>query len=128
MKVAIDGMKIQFTFGEGVAPLTFERERATDEQARMSAEMLGWSNKLRDAAALERKGKDGAIVTVTEQMRRDAVAPMVEHFHSGGTWATRVARPAAQNPTIAAIAAKMGISYQEAEAEVAKRMLAQFEE
>jgi hypothetical protein len=121
MKLSIEGKKIVFTF-EGCTSLVFDREQVTNAEAIDAAVMLGFSNKLRDCAALERKDKAGNVVNVTEQMRRDAVAPMVEHFHSGGGWTVK--RIAAQNATIVAIAAKLGITYSEAEAKVAEQMLA----
>ena len=126
MKLSINGNRIKFTFDD-VESLEFDAEKITSEAVRNSAMMLGFSNKLRDCAALERKNSDGTVRAITEQMRRDAVRPMIEHLESGGEWAVKSARVAPQNPTIAAIAGKLGITYAEAEAKIAERMLADIE-
>jgi hypothetical protein len=125
MKLAISGNSIQFTFADEVEGLTFDASKVTSENVKHSAMILGFSNKLRDCAALERKRKDGTIIAITEQMRRDAVLPMITHLESGGEWAIRAAKVAAENPTIRKIANSLGITYSEAEAEIARRMLAE---
>ncbi len=113
---------LTFTF-DGLEAVTFNADRC--EALRDDAMMHGFEQKIRDNAAIARKQKDGTVVTVTEAMRRAAVEEMVGHLHRNETWNMKAsARVAPQNPTILAIAAKLGITYTEAEAEVARRMLA----
>lgn len=124
MKVNTTGTTITFTF-DGLDAITFDAAKASPEM-RLHAEMDRWQNRLRDNAAIPRKTKPGApVITITEQMRRDAVAELVTHYESGATeWNIGGrTRAAPQNPTILAIATRLGVSYAEAEAEVAKRML-----
>lgn len=118
MKREFNGSKITFTFDDGLAPITFDTSGpAPDVQER--ARMNGWSQKIGDAAAIPRKDpKTGAVITVTEQMRRDAIAASVKHFESGGGWAAP--RAAAESPAIRALATALGVTYAEAEAHVAK--------
>lgn len=115
---------VTFSFDGGLAPIVFT---AANASAEMEAHALlhGWMARIGDSAAISRKQKDGSVINVTEEMRRAEIEAMVKHYESGTTqWEMRSGtRAPAQNPTILAIAAKMGVSYQEAEAEVANRML-----
>lgn len=115
---------VTFTFDGGLAPITFT---AANASAEMEAHALlhGWMARIGDSAAISRKQKDGGVISVTEEMRRAEIEAMVKYYESGTTqWEMRsTQRAAAQNPTILAIAAKMGVTYAEAEAEVANRML-----
>ena len=125
MKVKQEGKVIHFTFEGDVPAISFNAELVVPTM-REQAEMHGWEQRLRDNAAIARKQKDGSIITVTEQMRRDAVAELVDHYEGGAeTWnlAGRT-RTAPQNPTILAIAAKRGCTYAEAEAWLAETVLA----
>ena len=128
MKTKIDGRKIRMTFettDPTLSTLVFDASRVHSAQHE-AAEMYGWQVRLTRAAALSRTGADGKVVTVTEEMRRAEVAALVEHYHGGSTdWNMRATgKAAAQNPVIAAIAAKLGIDYEAAQAKVAEQFLA----
>ena len=126
MKKSIDVKThtITFTF-DGLAPVVFDADKANDD-IRDYAMLHGFQARIGDNAAIARKDAGG---TVTEAMRREAVLELVAHYESGASeWALKATRAAPQNPTILAIAAKLNISYVEAEAEIQRRMLAEIEE
>jgi len=107
---------IVFKF-DGLADLEFDATKVAPAM-RARAEQHGWLARLGDAAAIPRTQPDGTVVTVTEQMRRDAVAELVTHYESGSVaWETK--RASAPSPAIAALAAKKGWTYAEAEKFVA---------
>lgn len=111
MKRKIDGTKIVFTF-DNLDAITFDATRASDKCAN-HAEMHGWNVRIGDGAALSRKQKDGSVIVITEQMRRDEILRLVEHYESGtADW--ELGRSAAKNPQIAAAAKKAGMTYEEA--------------
>lgn len=123
MKCTRNNDMLVFTF-DGLPSVTFDADKCGN--LAKDAEMHGFEQKIRDNAAIARKQKDGTVITVTEAMRRDAVAEMVTHLEANTTWNIKSSgRAAPQNPTILAIAAKLGLTYAEAEAEVARRMLAE---
>jgi len=124
MKKSIDGALVKFTFDDDVPELVFDCNKMSE--ANMDyAIPFGMCHRLGDMAAIPRK--DGLVVT--EQMRRDAIAQGVTHYESGTVdWNMKGLRVAPQNPTILAIAAKLGMSYVEAEAEIQRRMLAELTE
>lgn len=118
MKRTIDGTKIVFTFDGGLAPITFDTS-APAAHIQERARMHGWSQKLGDTAAIPRKDpKTGVVITVTEEMRHEAISAAVRHFESGGDWAA--ARAAPESPAIRALATALDVTYAEAEAHVAK--------
>ena len=134
MKKTIENGKVVFTFEPampgGIAPeaVVFDPQRAHTAN-RAYAELHGWAARIGDSAAIPRKQADGSVLNVTEAMRRAAVVEIVEHYYSGSErWELRDAgakRAPAQNATIAAIAAKRGTTYAEAEAYVAAKLLAE---
>tara|TARA_R110000868_G_scaffold9896_4_gene48651 strand:- start:347 stop:721 length:375 start_codon:yes stop_codon:yes gene_type:complete len=113
MKKIIAGKTITFTFDGGVTPLVFNATRAATAN-REYAEMHGWQARLGDVAAIPRKQPDGTIITVTEQMRRDAIAPLVEHYEGGASnW--EIKRTSPQLPALLELARKLGKTYAEVE-------------
>jgi hypothetical protein len=114
---------VTFTF-EGLAPVTLSMSDVTPANATY-AMLHGFAARIGDNAAIQKSAENN--FTVTEAMRREAVLELVNHYTSGSTdWNLKVAeRKAPQNPTILAIAAKMGLTYTEAEAEIQRRMLAE---
>jgi hypothetical protein len=124
MKTIVTGKTITFTF-DGEESVVFDADAATAHSER--AMMHGFEQKIRDNAAISRKQKNGTVITVTEAMRRAAVLEMANHLTTSGDWNMRTSAMPKQNATIAAIAAKLGVSYTEAEAEVQRRMLAEME-
>jgi hypothetical protein len=124
MKKVIVGNLVNFTFDEGVAPYTMDCTKLTDE-IKAQCPAFAMSHRLGDNAAITRKQKDGTVITVTEQMRRDAVAELGDFYMNGATaWDMRGgSRAPVQNPTILAIAAKRGCSYADAETWLANQFL-----
>lgn len=114
---------VTFTF-EGLDAIVLKMADVNPSNQAYAA-LHGMAARIGDAAAIPKT--EANAFTVTEAMRRDAVAEMVAHYTGGSAeWNLRVSeRKAPQNATIAAIAAKMGISYQEAEAYIAEKMLAE---
>jgi len=114
---------VTFTF-EGLAPVTLSMSDVTPANATY-AMLHGFAARIGDNAAIQKSAENN--FTVTEAMRREAVLELVNHYTSGSVeWNIKVAeRKAPQNPTILAIAAKMGLTYTEAEAEIQRRMLAE---
>jgi len=124
MKKAIVGNTIVFTFEEGVPSITFDPSRVSS-QNRIAAERHGWLARLGDAAAIPRKdAKTGDIITVTEQMRYDAVAPLVAHYENSAnsTWETKRAAP--RIPEVEELARVTGRSYESLIEEFVKSSLA----
>lgn len=122
----IPNQQIIFTF-DGLEPVTLQLAKVSDDVLE-HAQYHGFEARIGDAAALSRKQPDGTVIQITEAMRRAAVEELVNHYHSGTKdWELRTRKAAAQNPTILAIAAKMGVTYAEAEAEIQRRMLAEIE-
>ncbi len=127
MKKVIDGHTIKFTFdkladGTEIAPVVFDSSKCS-AQVRADATMHGFSARIGDNAALSRKQKDGSVIVITEQMRRDAVLELVNHYESGAeNW--DVKRGPSENPTIRALADKLGGTYAQAEAYIQEKMLA----
>ena len=122
MKKAINGNLVEFTF-DGLMPVVFDATKASEDN-RKRAEMLGWLNKHGDCAAISRKGEDGSVIEITEQMRREAVLASCERFVvAGATWEQRSPRAPTQDKFILAMAAKFGITYEEAQAKIAEAFL-----
>lgn len=124
MKCNRNGDILTFTFDDmTLAPIVFNRAEATVNPA--DAEMHGYEQKIRDNAAIARKQKDGTVITVTEQMRRDAVQEMVTHLTTSTDWNMRKAATAKINPYIQAIADKRGTTYAEAETWFNEKLMAE---
>lgn len=119
---------ITFTFdaASGLEPVTFTAGKASTE-CQDYAILHGFAARIGDNAAIAKSKENG--FTVTEAMRRAAILEMVEHYESGSAqWNTRTpgaGRQPVQNATIAAIAAKLGISYEAAQTKVAEQFLAE---
>ena len=124
MKVAREGGKLVFAF-EGLDAVTFDATAATVNP--IDAQMHGYEQKIRDNAAIARKQKDGTVITVTEQMRRDAVMEMVKHLTTSTEWSARVASAPKQNAAILALSVKLGKTYAETEAHIANMALAEMQ-
>lgn len=110
--------QITFAF-EGLDSITFDANKCA-ANLRAHAEMHGWEQRLRDNAAINRKQKDGSVITVTEAMRREAVLELVTHYEGGATeWNVKGGtRAPVQNAAILALANALQITYTEAEAKI----------
>lgn len=117
MKRKIIDSTILFTF-DGLAPITFDATKASDKCAN-HAEMHGWNARIGDGAALSRKQKDGSVVDITEQMRRDEVSRLVAHYESG-TAEWELGRKEFIDPRAVKLAEAKGISVDEAKQILAK--------
>ena len=126
MKCKSSGLILSFTF-DGLDDITFNAAKTSVEISER-ARMHGFEQRIRDNAAISKSAQNN--FTVTEQMRRDAIIEMVTHLESGGVdWNLKAGtRAAPQNPTILRISAKLGITYQEAEAKLAEQFLAEMGE
>lgn len=125
MKKIIDttARTITFTFEDGLEPVVFHPDNA-GQQAREYATLHGFSARIGDNAAIAKS--EANAFRVTEDMRRGAVLELVNHYNAGGAWeVARAAKAPAQNPVIAAIAAKLGVTYEAAQAKVAEQFLAE---
>ena len=126
MKCNRNGNTLVFTFdaASGKPALIFDSEKCPN--LTVDAAMHGYEQKIRDNAAIAREQKDGSVIDVTEAMRHDAISEMIAHLETNTTWNIKAGpRAAPQNPTILAIAAQMGCTYAEAEAEIARRFMAE---
>lgn len=116
--------KIRFTFDSTAADIVFDCQRMSvaNQQYALPFAMM---HRLGDAAALSTTDKDGKPVKVTESMRAAEVQALVDHYYSGSDqWSPKTKRvTVTENATIAAIAAKKGMTYQEAEAFLANMLL-----
>ena len=77
MKKSVSGNVITFSF-DGEAPVTFDVSAVTSPACIAYAPIHAYLAKIGDAAAIPREDKAGNIRTITEAMRREAVATMVE--------------------------------------------------
>ncbi len=112
MKCNTIGKALVFSF-DGLESVIFDTGNAST-QLHEQAAMHGFEQKIRDNAAIARKQKDGTVITVTEQMRRDAVVALVAQLNSD-TWNTKMRTPTI-DPYIMQLAEKRGIGYVEAQA------------
>lgn len=123
MKTAIVGNLVKFTFDNNVPALTTDLTKWSGANQH-NARMYGAQVRLTRMAALARSGKDGAVITVTEQMRHDEIAAGITYYESDATnWEMRVARGPMRNPVWQAIADKRNVDYDVVAAEMAQRDL-----
>lgn len=124
MKKVIDSAarSVTFTFDGDLPPVTCSAAKISATNLDYAA-LFGLGHRIGDNAAIA-KSKDNNY-TVTEAMRREAVLEMVEHLESGtDEWNLKAsARRAPQDATILAIATKMGVTYEEAQAKIAAQFL-----
>lgn len=115
---------VTFTFEGGLAPVILDTAQVSDAN-RDYAMMHGFAARIGDNAAIQKSAENN--FTVTEGMRQAAVLELVNHYHDTNQteWNIKAAaRKAPVNPVIAAIAAKLGVTYEEAQAKVAEQFLA----
>lgn len=131
MKKVIDQatQTITFTFDQtsapGTAPIVFHASAVHDNMSEY-AMLHGFAARIGDNAALSRDTKTGKAPSEAERFA--AVKELVDHYESGiDQWSIRApgqAKVKSLNPTILAIATKRGITYEEAEAYIAEKFLA----
>ena len=115
------GTTLIFEFDEGLASIVFDVAKVS-ATVRERAMFHGFSARIGDNAAIARKQKDGSVIVVTEEMRRDAVLELVTHYESGAeNW--DVKRGPVENPMIRAWAVKLGGTYAQAEQHLKELLL-----
>ena len=114
---------VTFTFTD-LDSVTIRLGDVTAANQRYAA-LAGLGHKVGDNAAFSKAD----YPVVTEEMRREAVQEMVDHLTTSDSWdvTVRKAKAAPHNPTILAIATKLGITYEQAQAKVAEQFLASME-
>lgn len=123
-KLDVVAQSIQFTFDGGLEPVSIHMSKVSPACATY-AMLHGFSARIGDSAALSRKQKDGSIITITEQMRRDEIVRMVEHYESG-TAEWEMGRTPSQNPLILAMAQSAGVDYATMAQKIGTDELAEF--
>lgn len=127
MKKAIVGSLVKFTFKDGVEDYTFDCAKMSAAN-REYAIPFAMSHRLGDNAALSRTAPDGSTITVTEAMRREAVAELGDWLMLGGAeWEKGRSRVIAQNPVWAKLAEARGVDYAVIASEKAAADLAELE-
>lgn len=125
MKTLVQGNTITFSFDDAaLAPVVFDASLAEVHAQR--AMLHGFEQKIRDSAAIARKQKDGSVIHVTEAMRHAEVLATVTRLTTTTQW-NQAEQTAKQSPAIAALAAKLGKSYSEAEAWFAEKVQAELD-
>ena len=117
MKKKIDTAANTITFAfEGLDPVVFNPNNASRTNQNY-AMFHGFCQRIGDNAASCK----------TEVERRNAILQLTDHYNSeSDDWNVKAAeRKAPQNPVIVAIANKLGITYEEAQAKVAEQFLAE---
>lgn len=124
MKKIIDtkARTVTFTFDGDLPAVTCSASKLSAVNTEYAV-LFGLGHRIGDNAAIP-KSKENNF-TVTEAMRREAVVEMCEHLESGSEdWNLKTsARKAPPDPTIAAIAQKQGITYEQAQLMIAERFL-----
>ena len=128
MKKVIDtvAQTVTFTFEDGLAPIVLSMWQVNPANATY-AMLHGFAARVGDNAAIQKSAENG--FRVTEAMRREAVAELVEHYSSGSAdWSPKVrAKKETFNPHIMAIAQKRGCTYEEAQAWFNAKLMAELE-
>ncbi len=120
MKKVIDAaaQTVTFTFDDGLAPISLAMSDVSPVNATY-AMLHGFGARIGDNAAISRKQKDGSVIKVTEQMRREEIAKMVAHYASGtNEW--DMGRQTPIDPRAVKLAEAKGISIEEAKQRLAK--------
>ena len=111
MKKVIDGQVVRFTFDDNVPAFEFDCASLSAAN-REYAVPFGMCHRLGDAAAIAKSAENG--FRITEQMRRDAITDLAEHYASGSDqWNVKVAtRAVSKNPGWMKLAELRGVPYE----------------
>jgi len=117
---------VTFTFEGDLAPVTLAMSQVSPANATY-AMLHGFAARIGDNAAIQKSAENG--YKVTEDMRREAVLELVNHYASGTTeWNVKAkAKSAPMNPHILAIAQKRGCTYEEAMAWFSAKLQAEMD-
>ena len=128
MKKAIDAVAqtVTFTFEDGLAPIVLAMAQVNPANTTY-AMLHGFAARVGDNAAIQKSAENN--YTVTEAMRREAVAELVDHYASGSAdWSPKAkAKKETFNPHIMAIAHKRNCTYAEAQAWFNAKLMAELE-
>jgi len=117
---------VTFTFDGELAPIVLAMENVHQDN-RTYAMLHGMAARVGDNAAIQKSAENN--YTVTEAMRREAVAELVDHYASGSAdWSPKAkAKTEKLNPHIAAIAQKRNCTYEEAQAWFNAKLMAELD-
>ena len=117
---------VTFTFEGDLAPIVLAMSQVHPDNATY-AMLHGFAARVGDNAAIQKSAENN--YTVTEAMRREAVAELVDHYASGtADWSPKAKAKAEKlNPHIMAIAAKRNCTYEEAQAWFNAKLMAELE-
>ena len=117
---------VTFTFEGELAPVVLSMSQVSPANATY-AMLHGFAARIGDNAAIQKSAENG--YKVTEDMRREAVLELVDHYASGTTeWNVKAkAKSAPMNPHILAIAQKRGCTYEEAMAWFSAKLQAEMD-
>ena len=127
MKKILGNNAVTFTFDGDLPSVTLDVMEVSIEN-RNHAMLHGFAARIGDNAAIAKSAENGW--RVTEDMRRNEVIALVNHYKSGtADWNVRTAaKVPKQSATMLAIAAKRNCTYAEAEEWFAAKMLAELSE
>ena len=122
----VNAQSITFTFDGGLEPITLHMSQVSPANATY-AMLHGFMARIGDNAAIQKSAENN--YTVTEAMRREAVAELVDHYASGSAdWSPKArAKKETFNPHIMAIAQKRNCTYEEAQAWFNAKLMAELE-
>ncbi len=117
---------VTFSFDGNLAPVVLRMDQVSPANATY-AMLHGFAARIGDNAAIQKSAENG--YKVTEDMRREAVLELVNHYASGTTeWNVKAkAKSAPMNPHILAIAQKRGCTYEEAMAWFSAKLQAEMD-
>lgn len=117
---------VTFTFDGDLAPIVLAMSQVHPDNATY-AMLHGFAARVGDNAAIQKSAENGYVVT--EAMRREAVAELVDHYTSGSAdWSPKARAKAEKlNPHIMAIAQKRNCTYEEAQAWFNAKLMAELE-
>jgi hypothetical protein len=117
---------VTFTFEGDLAPIVLAMSQVNPANATY-AMLHGFAARIGDNAAIQKSAENN--YTVTEAMRREAVAELVDHYASGSAdWSPKAKAKAEKlNPHIMAIAQKRNCTYEEAQAWFNAKLMAELE-
>ncbi len=117
---------VTFSFDGDLAPVVLSMSQVSPANATY-AMLHGFAARIGDNAAIQKSAENG--YKVTEDMRREAVLELVNHYASGATeWNVKAkAKSAPMNPHILAIAQKRNCTYEEAMAWFSAKLQAEMD-
>jgi hypothetical protein len=117
---------VTFTFDGDLLPVVLRMADVSPANATY-AMLHGFAARVGDNAAIQKSAENN--YTVTEDMRREAVLELVNHYRTGSEdWSPKAkAKAAPLNPHIMAIAQKRNCTYEEAQAWFNAKLMAELD-